>query len=191
MGDGKTCVGENECATGTERCGGWGGTCTDSSYGYTCSCAAGFTNTGGSFPECQKQGTGLTLLRSWNGTPPGFSTYNFSTETPGTYEDLSSGDFYVNFESLDGKDKFFANNLGMQGVATVWLPGDDTPEPTSLSAIAVPPASAFTIFGREIILGGYYVSMARVDYPNYYIMMKVVGLTATEVSLDWVYVYRG
>jgi hypothetical protein len=59
-----------------------------------------------------------------------------------------------------------------------------------LGAIAIPDPSEFTRFGREVILGGYYVSIAAEEYPNYYIIMKVVGLTDTDVLIDWLYVYR-
>ena len=121
----------------------------------------------------------------------GISSYNFSTQQPSPEGSFSGGDFYINISSSDAKTYFFANNMSQQGVATVWLPGDETSEPASLEAIAIPDASEFTRFGCEVILGGYYVSMATEDYPNYYIIMKVVGLTETDVLIDWLYVYRG
>lgn len=190
-GASSTVIGVDECADGTQRCGGWGGTCTDAIEGYTCSCAPGFVNTDGSYPECQKQGSDLDFARNGSAAPTSFSSYNFSTETPSPLGSFSGGDFYVNVSSAEGKTYFFANNAGQRGVATVWLPGDPAPEPTSLGAIAVPAAAEFTQFGREVALGGYYVSMAREEYPDYYIIMKVVGFTDTDVLIDWLYVYRG
>jgi hypothetical protein len=132
----------------------------------------------------------LDFARNGLAAPTSFSSYNFSTETPSGLGEFSGGDFYINVSSAEGKTYFFANNANQRGVATVWVPGDLEPEPASLATIAIPAAPEFTQFGREIVLGGYYVSMARDEYPNYYIIMKVVGFTDTDVLIDWLYVYR-
>jgi hypothetical protein len=179
-GNGQSCTPRDECADGTQRCGGLSGTCSNGGgLGYTCSCMNGFSSSGGTFPQCYKSGTytlgGDRVTGAW--------AYDFMAGVKKTYNNFEQGDFYVS--DGDGFSKFWANNLGEYGLQRVdsTAPLLDVPVP--------PPPDGYNRFGVDVFQGATYVSRARDPDTKYFIIMRVTSFTqGTGVTFDWVMVYR-
>jgi len=115
--------------------------------------------------------SGDVLLNSGTG-------YDFSTGTAG---DVTNGDFYL--PSQAGLSKFYANNSGMQGLVDVGVTVG------SLQDIPIP-STGYYMYGVLAIVGHSYVSRAAISEPDNFILFRVTGVSASAVTLDWVYVYR-
>ena len=102
--------------------------------------------------------------------------YDFSTGTSGS---VTHGDFY--FLNQAGVSRFWANNLGMQGLVDLGVTVG------SLQNIDIP-ADGYNAFGVEAIIGLSYVSRAATSEPDHYILFRVTAATATDATLDWLYV---
>jgi len=104
--------------------------------------------------------------------------YDFSERTSGF---ANHGDFY--FSSLSGLGRFWANNVGMNGLVDVGV------TTVNLEDVTVP-ASGYYRSGVEAILNHTYVSLAQDGEADYYIIFRVTAVSSTETTLEWIYVYR-
>jgi hypothetical protein len=170
-----SCVVENECADGTERCGGVGGTCSKTAgvVGYTCTCAAGFINSGGTFPQCYKQGSIVM---------PTYTAYDFATGTLSAVDNLQDGDFYfLGVSPAIPTPTFDGNNGGQQGVQEVT---------STAPLLSVPvPTGGYGVYANAVV-GGTYIAPAQSGEVDYYIVFRVTAVSTASVSLTYVYVYR-
>jgi hypothetical protein len=176
-GSGTTCALRNECADGSHRCGGLGGSCTAGApLGYGCTCINDFRSSGGPFPQCYKAGR-YTLT---NESESGAWAYHFMAGSPKNYNNFQDGDFYMS--ASGGVLKFWGNNCGMRGLQRV---ESDAP------LLDVPiPQEAYDRYGVEVLVNATYVSRARLPDTKYYVVFRAISRAATTVVIDWVLVYR-
>jgi hypothetical protein len=99
--------------------------------------------------------------------------YDFSAETAGG---VSHGDFYL----YSGGDKFYANNLGMNGLQDVGVQQNlvDTPIPDS----------GYTRFGVPVVVGHTYVSLAEDGEEGNFVVFIVNAADEEKVSISYIYV---
>ena len=114
-------------------------------------------------------------------------SFDFSTNTHGGLGTVSGGDFYylpqicpVVLPCLPSDtDKFWANNVGQQGLQDIG--------PVPLTSIATIPSSGYTQSGVPAIVGDSYISLAEVGEPGFYIFFNVASKTTTSVTVGWIY----
>ncbi len=105
--------------------------------------------------------------------------YDFSMESSGN---AFHGDFYFVGQSRPQLLlSFLADNAGMQGIVDVGVTSGPLPK------VKIPTKQTYERFGVPVILGHTYVAKAATNEPENYIFFRVVAVTATEVSFEWVY----
>lgn len=104
--------------------------------------------------------------------------YDFSLGTSGS---VTHGDFYFLFQS--GAVRFWANNLGMQGLVDVGVtngPLQDVPIP----------ATGYNRQGVLALAGHTYVSPAEEGEDDWFIIFLLNTVDSTNANLTYVYVNR-
>jgi len=112
-------------------------------------------------------------FRSGTATLDSGTGYDFSMESSGN---ATHGDFYFVGQSRP--------QLLLQGIVDVGVTSGPLPK------VRIPTKQTYERFGVPVILGHTYVAKAATNEPENYIFFRVVAVTATKVSLDWVYLSR-
>jgi hypothetical protein len=100
--------------------------------------------------------------------------YDFSTQTAGN---TATGDCY--FVNQSGANKFWANNVGMNGL-------QDVGSSTNLESVTIPTTGDVTQ-GVPAVAGHTYVAMAATGEANTYMVFNLTAASNTQADRSYIY----